>query len=305
MDKDGEAELEITKAEYFTLESKDSKTLNEICNATELGDNVGVIYGGYGETQYIRDNPLLELREDIDTLLADAIWIVGGITINQFNCKWRGNYLLEPGDKITITTKDDNKITSFLLNDKYSYTGGFSADTSWEYSGSSESFVNPSTLGDNLKKTFAKVDKANHEIEIVAGEAAAIKLTTDSITNTVTQLDENMTDLIAEVNTKVTANEVSYTIQSAISDGVERVTTTTGFTFNEDGLNISKNNSEITTSITDDGMTVYKKDTEVLVANNLGVKAEDLHATTYLIVGENSRFENYGSKRTGCFWIGG
>ncbi|MBE6782978.1 MAG: hypothetical protein E7536_03085 [Ruminococcaceae bacterium] len=62
---------------------------------------------------------------------------------------------------------------------------------------------------------------------------------------------------------------------------------------------------EIKTQITEDGMTVYKNDEEVLVANNEGVKAEDLHATTYLIIGTNSRFEDYGNGRTGCFWIGG
>ena len=47
---------------------------------------------------------------------------------------------------------------------------------------------------------------------------------------------------------------------------------------------------------------------DVLVANSEGVKATDLHAKTYLIIGEGdgrSRFEDYGIKRTGCFWVGG
>jgi hypothetical protein len=42
----------------------------------------------------------------------------------------------------------------------------------------------------------------------------------------------------------------------------------------------------------------------LLTANHNGVEAKDLHARTYLIVGGKSRFENYGSDRTGCFWIG-
>jgi hypothetical protein len=50
-------------------------------------------------------------------------------------------------------------------------------------------------------------------------------------------------------------------------------------------------------------MTVYRDDTPVLTANNVGVDAANLHATTYLIVGTYSRFEDYGN-RTGCFWIG-
>lgn len=46
----------------------------------------------------------------------------------------------------------------------------------------------------------------------------------------------------------------------------------------------------------------------VLTANKDGVDARNLSATTYLIVGGRSRFENYNNdkgSRTGCFWIGG
>ena len=60
----------------------------------------------------------------------------------------------------------------------------------------------------------------------------------------------------------------------------------------------------MTTQITEDGMTVYRDNTAVLIANNVGVDAVNLHATTYLIIGNNSRFEDYGENRTGCFWIG-
>ena len=49
---------------------------------------------------------------------------------------------------------------------------------------------------------------------------------------------------------------------------------------------------------------IYKNDEAVLIANNTGVNAVNLHATTYLIIGTNSRFEDFGDKRTGCFFIG-
>ena len=117
-------------------------------------------------------------------------------------------------------------------------------------------------------------------------------------------MDNDITNLTNHVSTKMSAEDVSISIQTALDSGVEKVTTATGFTFNEEGLHISKTDSEITTSITENGMTVYKNNDEVLVADNLGVRAEDLHATTYLIVGNNSRFEDYKSNRTGCFFIG-
>lgn len=310
--KDADPVLTIDKANYITLDSKTNRRLASIVSATELGDNVSASLEVSGTTQYVRDNPFWELREDITTLLDNALAVVGGITINQFNCNWRGNYLVEPGDKIAFVTKDDNTIISYLLDDTYTYNGGVSADTAWNYEDNeNESADNPTTLGGALKQTFAKVDKANKQIEIVASdvqanseEISSLELTTDSITASVSKMDNDVSDLANEVNTKMTSEEVSISIQTALGEGVERVTTSTGFTFNEEGLHISKTDSEITTSITEDGMTVYRNNDEVLTADNLGVKAEDLHATTYLIIGNNSRLEDYNSNRTGCFWIG-
>lgn len=302
---DGDPVLTINKSDYITLDSKTNRRLTAIVSATELGDNVSASLAQNGTTQYVRDNAFWELRNDIDTLVNNAIAVIGGITLNQFTCKWRGNYLVEPGDKIAIVTKDNNTVISYLLDEKYTYNGGYSADTTWEYGGNDgESADNPVTLGDALKKTYAKVDKANAEIEIVAGEMASIKLNNESIGASVSQVADDVNDLTLEVSSKMTAEDVSIQIQSAMSEGVERVTTTTGFIFNEEGLHISKTDSEITTSVTEDGMTIYRRSSEVLEVNQAGVKAEDLHATTYLVIGNNSRFEDYGSDRTGCFWIG-
>jgi hypothetical protein len=90
-----------------------------------------------------------------------------------------------------------------------------------------------------------------------------------------------------------------------MANGAEKVETTTGYKLDADGLTISKTGAEMTTQITEDGMTVKRDDTEVLRANNVGVDATNLHATTYLIIGKNSRFEDYESNRSACFWIGG
>ena len=301
--------LTIRKADYFELESKENRTLAEICSATELGDNVTTATGNTGETQYVRDNSFWELREDIATLLNNAIALAGGISLAQFNCKWRGNYLVEPGDKIALVTKDDNTVISYLLDEKYTYDGGFLAETNWGYNETNESADNPTTIGDSLKQTYAKVDKANKKIDLFVSAleenteaVSSLALTSENITAYVSKVDNEVTDLAKEVNTKMSAEDVNIIVQTALGAGVDQVVTSTGFTFNEEGLKVSKSNSEITTLITENGMSVNKDNTEVLTANNLGVKAEDLHATTYLIIGNTSRFEDYGN-RTGCFWI--
>lgn len=302
----GEPVLVIGKDKYITLDSKTNRRLSDICSTTELGDNVITQSGVIGTTQYVRDNAFWELRDDIVELLDNALIAVSGMTINQFNCSWRGDFTLEIGDKIGFITKDNETVFSYLFNDSIEYNGFLSEETSWQYEDNDdESADNPITLGEALKKTFAKVDKANQRIDIVAGETATIRLDNKSIQASVAELDDNLSEVVAEVSTKMTAEDVTVSIQAALENGVEAVTTTTGFTFNSEGLHISKTGSEITTTITEDGMTVSRDNDEVLVADNLGVRAEDLHATTFLIIGVNSRFEDYsGGSRTGCFWIG-
>ena len=254
-------------------------------------------------TQYVRENPFWDLNENVTTFVEQAYNIMKGLTIYPFECQWRGNPALEIGDKINLITKDDEIISSFVLNDTIKYNGGLNMVSTWKIEESAPEHANPSTLGDVIKQTFAKVDKVNQEITIIAGETATIKATSKSVEASVRQLDENVVGLTKEVESKMSAEAVEISIQKALEGGAEKVTTSTGYRFDETGLTVSKSGSEISTQITEDGMTVQKDTTPVLVANNEGVKAEDLHATTFLIIGGTSRFEDYGGSRTGCFWI--
>ena len=324
LDIEGAAVLEIDKSKYFTLDSGENKRLGTITHATELGDNVSASTSATGSTQFIRNNPFWDLQEDIAQLVEDALAVAGGLTINQFSCSWRGNYLVEIGDKIALTTKDDATVYSFLLDDVISYDGALSQQTQWQYSANdAETASNPTTIGDAIKQTYARVDKANKQIELVASETASnneaissLRLNTESISASVSKVEADTNSALEAVNSdiatiskrveaSVNAEQVSIAIKNELANGVSKVETSTGFTFNDTGLTVSKSNSEIETQITEDGMKVYKNNEAVLTANNEGVKAVDLHATTYLIIGTNSRFEDFGTNRTGCFWIGG
>jgi len=132
-----------------------------------LGDNVLAQSAQSGTIQYVRDNAFWELREDIDTIVENALASVVGLTINQFEMNWRGNFLLEIGDKIAMVNKEDETVYGYMVNDTLQYNGTMSQTTKWHYSGDNETETNPSTLGDALKQTFAKVDKINKQIDIV------------------------------------------------------------------------------------------------------------------------------------------
>lgn len=323
LDISGDAVYTIDRNSYISLDSRENRRLGVITHATELGDNVSAKTAASGTTQYVRDNPFWELREDIATILENAIATIGGLSINQFECDWRGNYLLEIGDKISLITKDNKAVSSYILDDTISFNGALSENTQWHYTESdSETASNPTSLGEVLKQTYARVDKANKQIDIVASESAenkdaisALQINTESISASVTDIETRTTEAIeglsesietltTQVKATITAEDVQIAIENELSNGVGKVKTSTGFTFDDTGLTVEKSNSEIKTQITEDGMQVFKKDEVVLTANNEGVNATNLHATTYLIIGANSCLEDYGS-RTGCFWIGG
>jgi hypothetical protein len=192
LDKAGDAVLNIDKSQYFTLTAKAAQTIQSVTITNELGDGVTASTGTDGAQQFIRDNAFYELQEDKGTPAEKALEAVAGLTITPFECDFRGNFLLEIGDKITITTKDDSLITAYILNDSISYGGGLSEQISWSAEESNETAQNPSTLGESLKQTFAKVDKANKKIELVASETeqnksdiARLQLETTAITATV------------------------------------------------------------------------------------------------------------------------
>ena len=146
-------------------------------------------------------------------------------------------------------------------------------------------------------------------------DIAQLKVEKDDITATVIDIQKGISEqnksnedqfatLTNKVDATMTSDDVQLAISTELEKGVDKVTTSTGFTFNDKGLTISKSDSEMSTNIDEDGMSIFKGPQEVLTANNTGVDAQNLHATTYLIIGTNSRFEDYGSDRTGCFWIG-
>lgn len=324
----------ITRDDYFELTIKEAVALKSICHVTELGDNLEAITDRVesGATQYIRENPFLNMKDstEIAAALDYAIQILGGLTLTQFECDWTGDYRLEVCDTLGLTASDGTVHLAYNFgNDNISYAGTLNQLTGWEFNQSNNETASNSTgLGQIINQTFAKVDKVEKTITMfigetdsklneVSGKVSQLELTTNGITQTVSNTQSQVDDLgntvgtlRNEVNTKVTAEQVEFIVSSELSQGIDKVTTTSKkYTFDDEGLNVSSSDSNISTTISENGMNIYRQGEEVLVANNDGVKAEDLHATTYLIIGNNSRLEDYtnssGEARTACFWIGG
>lgn len=128
------------------------------------------------------------------------------------------------------------------------------------------------------------------------------------LNDSISDISNEVSELSSKVELKLDAEAVNIAIEQEMAKGVDRVETKTGYKFDADGLTISKSGEEMSNVLDNTGMYVKRNGEEILTASNNGVDAVNLHAKTYLIIGAGngrSRFEDYLTNRTGCFWVGG
>ena len=143
-----------------------------------------------------------------------------------------------------------------------------------------------------------------------------IDTTNVNLQNQITATNESLGNYATNasvVSIQNTVSTINTSLQSQIlitkdiqENGVSKVKTATGFTFDENGLTIDKTGAVTKTNIDEDGMVVYSTsgaETEMLKADSTGVVAENLTSRKYFVCGSKSRFEDY-SDGTGCFYIG-
>ena len=239
---------------------------------------------------------------------------------------------LQPGHTVDITDRNGRTVTTYIMTKTYKdqrdtlqCTGSYRRDSSAVFNDQVYKPIEGKTLelrqkmeGYSIKASSleSQWNAAQKTMQTIRESVAQLSVEADAIRQSVSDTQQQALEAnqvqqqtAARLSTlEQTARQVDLQLQQVADNGVDRVTTSTGFTFDETGLRIDKSDSTTKTQVTPDGMKVYSKsggDSEVLSATSDGVDATNLHAKTYLIIGGRSRFENYGSGRTGCFWIGG
>ena len=146
-------------------------------------------------------------------------------------------------------------------------------------------------------------------------QSTSVPSQNDSVVQGLTAKEYNskVDELETKVKTMVTKDTVEIEISKVAKEiseaGAEKVVTKgKKYVFDDSGINVADPTSEISTVIAHNGMEVSKANGSaerqtMLKANNQGVDAQNLHATTYLIVGSRSRLEKYKEDRIGCFMM--
>lgn len=147
-------------------------------------------------------------------------------------------------------------------------------------------------MGNNLQ---IKDSNGNDLLTVVDGRvASSVSNAIDGVQTQINQTASNVSILAGQVS--------SFTDPNTGELIVDHVTTTTGYTFDADGMRVSKSGQEIENLITNTGMYVNRGEDNMLTVNNEGVDAINITTRQYLIVGDHARLEQLDN-RTACFYI--
>ena len=272
--------------------------------------DVGAIYGG-GSNAYVITGNYLLASGGHETLVAVAetlCKILETVTYTPCRLVMPASLAVQAGDILQVTDYNGKTFPVYIMEKTQRgqrqtlvSTGSALRDNVVQTNNSQYADLQGSILELQANTEGLRVEHRGQTEKL-----SKLELSVDGIKTKVTAQETDLEQVINRVSmAEQTAEGLTLRVRSIVEDGTDRVITSAGYTFDETGLTVRKSGKQIKTQITEDGMTVYKNGNAVLTANSEGVNAVDLHASTYLMVGGRSRLENYGTDRTGCFWIGG
>ena len=186
---------------------------------------------------------------------------------------------------------------------------------------------------ENLKLTQLVQETTEQSQKLTKHEQDIDKITNTVSTNT-TNINNNYQEITSKLGDKAQKDDVislenkvetiqtnsEYAIkvtEEIQQNGVTKVTTSTGYTFDEDGLTIEKTNAKTKSKLDEAGLEIndatgsseesllfagYDKKTGETI-----VKSKNMTVEKYLVVGKHTRFEDYndenGEAWTGAFWL--
>ena len=223
----------------------------------------------------------------------------------------RNNAKLYETDMIAQDTPSDNTTMTGDIGVNYLTDTVFNGI----YASRSELKITQNSISTTVSETVnAVVENIDNRVTDVAN---TLEQNSKDLSNSINVLSDSLGDY-AKQSSLITVTNSVENIQTALNeqilvtqkiqqDGVDKVITTTGFTFDSTGLTIDKTGADTKTVIDEDGMTVYSttgsEQSELLNVDSQGVQTENLLVRTYTQIGSHSRLQDY-EDGTAIFYIG-
>ena len=222
-------------------------------------------------------------------------------------CRWQD---IAPGDRITVTDERGNQVSALVMTHRTD-RGQLYLESRGNASPDSTGAVNEVSLG-SLTGKLLQMDldldglrlqnsQTNGDLAQLALTVAGIDARVEAQKNTDQGLDSQMAEL------RLDAQGMQLKLEQIQTEGVSRVRTATGYTFDAQGLLITKDGQSMENLLDNTGMYVRRAGNVILQASDTGVRAVDVQVKNYLILGSHSRLEDYATgedpHRTACFYI--
>ena len=308
---------------YLTPEMKYYTYVNEEwIEATELKN-----------TLYLRqENLFITEQEDVDAIYNS----VNGFKLTNLTCENRGDITLDSWDMLKYKT--DKGEYNTINNNEMTFNGvcmskvnvnipaGKKTETTNVISPTTEAIVKKvQTIVNEVEGSVTTVVEKTSQIE------QQVKDTDVKINNTKAEIQQDLVDNYANKNEVLTETDVTKLTQDATKvaieaykkqvdeNGVTKLDTKTGYTFDEEGLKINKTNAKTSTLLDETGLDVRDAtgatNESLLFAGydeqsgETIVKSKNMTVEKYLVIGKYSRMEDFVDENdrvgTGMFWIGG
>lgn len=278
----------------------------------QTASDVGTVWpdeAGQKNTYIIENNPMLAAQTG-QTLQQVAQTLYEQLQMASYTpCRVTipAQSEIRPGDTIQITDVNEKTFTTWVMK-KTSDGTRDTLESTGSHRRDSTTAVNNlgfRALSGKILELQTNVDGLRVENRDTAGKVASLELDLEGIRSRV-ERQEMVSQGVSESVSSLTqtAENLHLELETIRETGTQKVTTATGYTFDDQGLKISRSDSDMENLLDHTGMYVRRNDEVVLQANNQGVRGRDVTVENYLIVGENARFEDYGGNRTACFYIG-
>ena len=277
-------------------------------------EDVGTVYpdGIEGEvnTYIITGNPLLAAA-DAQALLpvAQSLYeLLQGVTYTPCKVAVPANMHICPGHTVQIRDRNGKVIIAYVMTktqqgqkDTLECTGSPNRDSTTAVNNRSYQALSGKVLNlradvDGLKAENAdsqgRLGRLEMDVEGIRGSVEMQTKTTEGIARQLTSLEQ-------------TAKGLTLSVEKIQDDGVTKIKTGMGYTFDDNGLRIAREGQQMKNLLDNTGMYVTRNGQTILQANDKGVVATDVTVRNYLIVGSHARFEDYAAGRTACFWLEG
>lgn len=277
----------------------------------------------------ISDNYFLTNKEEREKVISEIWEKLKGLEYLPFEIKDYGFPYLDVGDMICINDTEDNDYVSYVFDYTFEYSGIYSGNLKTKaLTKTQTAYKNIIDVKTKFRNVEYKVDKINGNISSIVSTQREIK---DDLNDKDTTINNNYQDIIKKLGDKAQKddvislenkvetiqNDTEYAIkvsEDIQTNGVSKVKTETGYTFDNDGLKIEKTNAKTKSKLNESGLEINdatgSSEESLLFAGydektgETIVKSKNMTVEKYLTVGKYSRIEDY-EEGTGVFWIGG